>query len=40
MHICWHCKRIRDDGGRWQQMGKYISACSYAGCTHGICPQC
>ena len=38
--ICAHCKRIRDDGGQWQQVEKYISARSDAGFTHGICPQC
>ncbi|MBI5521655.1 MAG: hypothetical protein HY910_03415 [Desulfarculus sp.] len=38
--ICAKCKRIRDDGGYWHQVERYISAHSDANFTHGICPQC
>ncbi|HEY3760903.1 MAG TPA: PAS domain S-box protein [Verrucomicrobiae bacterium] len=38
--ICASCKRIRDDGGYWQQVECYISARTDAGFTHGICPEC
>jgi PAS domain S-box-containing protein len=38
--ICACCKRIRDDGGYWQQVEAYISEHSDAVFTHGICPEC
>ncbi len=38
--ICASCKKIRDDGGYWNQIEAYISKHSEAEFTHGICPEC
>ena len=38
--ICSHCKRIRDEGNRWERLEQYISARSQARFTHSICPGC
>jgi len=38
--ICASCKKIRDDGGYWNQLEQYISLHSEAEFTHGICPDC
>jgi two-component system cell cycle sensor histidine kinase/response regulator CckA len=38
--ICSSCKRIRDDGGYWQQVETYIRLHSEATFTHSICPEC
>lgn len=38
--ICAHCKKIRDDGGYWNQIEKFIGERSHAKFTHGICPDC
>lgn len=38
--ICSYCKKIRDDGGAWNQMEQYISSRSSATFSHGICPEC
>jgi len=38
--ICAWCRRVRDDGGYWDQIEAYISARSEATFTHGICPDC
>lgn len=38
--ICSHCKKIRDDGGYWEHVEKYISDHTEAQFTHGICPEC
>src|SRR6185503_10306114 len=38
--ICASCKKIRDDGGYWQQVEVYISEHSEAEFTHGLCPDC
>lgn len=38
--ICASCKKIRDDGGYWNQIEKYISEHSEAAFTHSICPDC
>ena len=38
--ICASCKKIRDDGGYWQQVENYVSSHSRAQFTHGICPDC
>ena len=38
--ICASCKRIRDDGGYWQQVESYISGHSEAEFSHGLCPEC
>lgn len=38
--ICAGCKRIRDDGGYWNQIERYISNHTKASFSHGICPEC
>jgi two-component system, chemotaxis family, sensor kinase Cph1 len=38
--ICANCKKIRDDGGYWNQIENYIGAHSEAEFSHGICPDC
>jgi hypothetical protein len=38
--VCASCKRIRDDGGGWVSMEKYISSRSDAQFTHSICDIC
>jgi len=38
--ICAHCKKIRDDGGYWNQIEEYIKDHSEADFSHGICPEC
>jgi diguanylate cyclase (GGDEF)-like protein len=38
--ICARCKRIRDDGGMWDQIETYISHHSEAVFSHGVCPEC
>jgi hypothetical protein len=38
--ICAHCKKIRDDGGFWQQVEAYVSHHTEAEFSHGICPDC
>jgi FixJ family two-component response regulator len=38
--ICASCKKIRDDGGYWNQIESYISKHSEAEFSHGLCPEC
>ncbi len=38
--ICAHCKRIRDQAGRWEQVEDVVQRHSCAEFTHGICPDC
>jgi len=38
--ICASCKRIRDDGGYWNQLEAYVEEHSEAEFTHGICAEC
>lgn len=38
--ICSHCKKIRNDGGYWEQVESYLKAHSDLEFTHGICPDC
>ncbi len=38
--ICATCKKIRDDGGYWNQLEQYISDHTDVGFSHGICPEC
>jgi PAS domain S-box-containing protein len=38
--ICAHCKRIRDDQGRWHAVETYVSEHSNADFSHSICPIC
>jgi len=38
--ICAGCKRIRDDGGYWNEIERYVTQRSEASFSHGICPEC
>jgi hypothetical protein len=38
--ICASCKKVRDDGGYWQQIEAYVRDHSEADFSHGICPEC
>jgi CheY-like chemotaxis protein len=38
--ICMDCKKIRDDGGYWNQLESYISRHTDAEFSHGLCPDC
>lgn len=38
--ICAQCKSIRDDGGYWQKLEKYITENSEAQFSHSVCPDC
>ncbi len=38
--ICASCKKIRNDGGFWQQIEEYIGEHSEAEFSHGICQPC
>lgn len=38
--ICANCKRIRDEGGDWQQIEQYLHEHSEADFSHGLCPHC
>jgi sigma-B regulation protein RsbU (phosphoserine phosphatase) len=38
--ICASCKKIRNDGGVWQQLEEYIGDHSEAEFSHGICRPC
>jgi len=38
--ICFHCKKVRDDKGFWENVESYISIRSNIDFSHGICPDC
>ena len=38
--ICSNCKKIRNDGGYWEQIEGYIRDHSEAEFSHSICPDC
>ncbi len=38
--ICANCKKIRDDGGYWNQIEGYLQQHTDALFSHGLCPQC
>ncbi len=38
--ICANCKKIRDDGGYWNQIEDYLEQHTDALFSHGLCPQC
>lgn len=38
--ICANCKKIRNDGGYWEQVEHYISSHSEARFSHSLCPDC
>jgi ligand-binding sensor domain-containing protein len=38
--MCAWCKKVRDDGGYWNQIEAYLAEHSEADFSHGICPDC
>ena len=38
--MCANCKKIRDDGGYWNSVERYLSEHSDAVVSHGLCPDC
>jgi PAS domain S-box-containing protein len=38
--ICSHCKKIRDDQGRWHTVETYMQERADVDFSHGICPDC
>ncbi len=38
--ICSHCKKIRDDQGRWHTVETYMRDRADVDFSHGICPDC
>jgi hypothetical protein len=38
--ICSVCKRIRNEGGQWEQMEMFLTRRSKADFSHGYCPEC
>lgn len=38
--ICASCKKIRDDGGYWMQVERYLTEHTRAQFSHGLCPDC
>ena len=38
--ICMYCKQIRNDGGAWERIEKYLMEHSEAAFSHSVCPEC
>ena len=38
--ICAWCKRVRDDGGYWNQVEDYVARHTGAEFSHSVCPDC
>jgi hypothetical protein len=38
--ICSSCKKIRNDGGYWQQVEEYVAEHTEADFSHGLCDEC
>lgn len=38
--ICAACKKVRDEGGYWQQVEEYVSNHSTAEFSHSLCLEC
>lgn len=38
--ICAWCKRVRDDGGYWNQVEEYVAKHTDAEFSHSVCPEC
>jgi hypothetical protein len=38
--LCAWCKKVRNDGGYWEQIEVYVRDHSAATFSHGICPEC
>ena len=40
LHICAHCKQIRDDQDQWQPMEAFFQQHLNVLVSHGLCPEC
>jgi len=40
LSICSHCKKVRDDQGRWHTIESYVKDRADVDFSHGICPEC
>lgn len=40
MTICTHCKRIKNEEGRWTRLEQYLEANANVRFTHFLCPDC
>ena len=38
--MCSYCRRIRDEGGKYQSLEEIVSSKTPAQFTHGVCPEC
>jgi len=38
--ICMLCRKIKNDGGYWENLEKYVQEHSDADFSHGLCPDC
>lgn len=38
--VCARCSKVRDDGGYWEQLDRYLKRRTRVRFSHGICPQC
>jgi hypothetical protein len=38
--LCAWCRKVRDEGGTWEQIESCVARHSEAGFGHGICPEC
>jgi hypothetical protein len=38
--MCAWCKKIRDDGGYWQQLEAYLQSHTDVEFSHSMCPEC
>lgn len=38
--ICSWCRKVRDDGGYWQQLESFLAERAGTQLSHGICPEC
>jgi hypothetical protein len=38
--ICAQCKKVRNDGGYWEQVEVFINSQTGRQLTHGYCPEC
>ena len=40
LRICSFCKKIRNEGGDWEPLERFVSGRSKAQFSHGMCPSC
>lgn len=40
LRICANCKRVRTDGGAWENIDSYVREHTGAEFSHGLCPDC